>query len=62
MFNLTHLASRTSIAAVTLSNTPANLRRWIADPNAVKPGVLMPTVPVTPQTLDEIVAYLDELK
>ncbi len=60
--DLTHLASRTSIAAVTLSNTPANLRRWVADPNAVKPGVLMPTVPVTPQTLDEIVAYLDELK
>lgn len=60
--DLTHLASRTSIAAVTLSNTPANLRRWIADPNAVKPGVLMPTVPVTPQTLAEIVAYLDELR
>ena len=60
--DLTHLASRTSIAAVTLSNTPANLRRWIADPNDVKPGVLMPTVPVTPQTLDEIVAYLEELK
>ena len=60
--DLTHLASRTSIAAVTLSNTSANLRRWIADPNDVKPGVLMPTVPVTPQTLDEIVAYLEELK
>jgi cytochrome c oxidase subunit 2 len=60
--DLTHLASRTSIAAVTLTNTPANLRRWIADPNAVKPGVLMPTITVTPQTLDEIVAYLDELK
>jgi cytochrome c oxidase subunit II len=60
--DLTHLASRRSIAAVTLSNTPANLHRWIADPTAVKPGTLMPTIPVTPQTLDEIVAYLEELK
>ncbi len=47
---------------MTLSNTPTNLHRWIADPQAVKPGTLMPTIPVTPQTLDEIVAYLDELK
>ncbi|HUK78395.1 MAG TPA: cytochrome c oxidase subunit II [Thermoleophilia bacterium] len=60
--DLTHLASRSSIAAVTLTNTPANLTRWIADPQAVKPGTLMPVVPVTPQTVAEIVAYLDELK
>ena len=60
--DLTHLASRTSIAAVTLTNTPANLYRWIADPQAVKPGVLMPTIVVTPQIRSDIVAYLDELK
>ena len=60
--DLTHLASRSSIAAVTLSNTPGNLRRWIADPQAVKPGTFMPTILMTPQMLDEIVAYLDELK
>ena len=60
--DLTHLASRSSIAAVTLSNTPANLQRWIAHPSAVKPGTLMPTIPILPQTLSQIVAYLDELK
>ena len=60
--DLTHLASRQSIAAVTLSNTPANLTRWITEPQAVKPGALMPTVPVPPQTVAQIVAYLDELK
>ncbi len=60
--DLTHLASRTSIAAVTLTNTPANLYRWIADPGSVKPGVLMPTIVIAPQTRHEIVAYLDELK
>ena len=60
--DLTHLASRSSIAAVTLSNTPANLSRWIADPSSIKPGSLMPTIPILPQTRAEIVAYLEELK
>jgi cytochrome c oxidase subunit 2 len=60
--DLTHFASRSSIAAVTLSNTPANLSRWIADPQAVKPGALMPTIPILPQMRAEIVAYLEELK
>jgi cytochrome c oxidase subunit II len=60
--DLTHLASRTSIAAVTLPNTPADLTRWIADPQAVKPGTFMPTIIMTPQTRAEIVAYLSELK
>jgi cytochrome c oxidase subunit II len=60
--DLTHLASRSSIAAVTLTNTPANLRKWIFNPQAVKPGALMPTVVVPPQTLDQIVAYLEGLK
>jgi cytochrome c oxidase subunit II len=60
--DLTHFASRSSIAAVSLPNTPANLNRWIADPQAVKPGALMPTIPILPQTRAEIVAYLEELK
>ena len=60
--DLTHLASRTTIAAVTLRNTPANLHRWISNPQAVKPGNHMPALPVPPQTLDQIVAYLSELK
>jgi cytochrome c oxidase subunit 2 len=60
--DLTHLASRSTIAAVTLTNTPANLHRWIQDPQAVKPGTYMPTIPVAPQTLDQIVAYLSELR
>jgi cytochrome c oxidase subunit 2 len=60
--DLTHLASRSTIAGVTLTNTPANLRRWIQDPQAVKPGTYMPTIPVAPQTLDQIVAYLSELR
>lgn len=60
--DLTHLASRSTIAAVTLTNTPANLARWIADPQGVKPGTRMPDVPLTPQIVSEIVAYLNELR
>ena len=60
--DLTHLASRTTIAAVTLKNTPENLKRWIRAPQQVKPGNKMPTIPLSPKQLDQVVAYLDQLK
>lgn len=36
--NLTHLGSRTTIAAGLLENNADQLRRWIHNPEAVKPG------------------------
>lgn len=36
--DLTHVGARTTIAGGLLENTEANLRRWITDPNNVKPG------------------------
>jgi cytochrome c oxidase subunit 2 len=36
--DLTHIGSRTTIAAGLLENTKENLHRWIAHPNEVKPG------------------------
>ena len=60
--NLTHLASRTTIAGATLDRTPENVRRWLHDPQAVKPGALMPNLGLTPEALDKLVAYLDGLK
>ncbi len=60
--DLTHVGSRSTLAAVTITNTPANLRRWLKDPQQVKPGNLMPTVPLTAQQLDELTAYLEGLK
>ena len=47
---------------MTITNTPANLRRWLKDPQQVKPGNLMPTLPLTAQQLDELTAYLEGLK
>jgi cytochrome c oxidase subunit 2 len=59
---LTHFGTRASIASATLENTPANLRRWIAHPHRVKPGNLMPRIPMSTRDLDALVAYLESLK
>ncbi|HXC95385.1 MAG TPA: cytochrome c oxidase subunit II [Edaphobacter sp.] len=59
--DLTHLASRDTIASGPVENTPANLRQWIADPNSIKPGVLMPSMHLNDHDLDVITAYLTTL-
>jgi cytochrome c oxidase subunit 2 len=41
--NLTHLASRTTIAGGIYPNDPRHLARWVKNANAMKPGVTMPT-------------------
>jgi cytochrome c oxidase subunit II len=59
--DLTHLASRDTIASGPVQNTPENLRQWIADPNSMKPGVLMPSMHLNDHDLDVITAYLATL-
>jgi cytochrome c oxidase subunit 2 len=60
--DLTHLASRQTIAAGTLPNTRGNLAGWIADPQTIKPGTLMPRVPLPPTELQVLVTYLQSLR
>jgi cytochrome c oxidase subunit 2 len=60
--DLTHVASRKSIAAGTLANSQANLGLWIADPTRIKPGTAMPKVKLTGDELAKITAYLASLK
>ena len=60
--DLTHLMSRRLIAGGTLANTRGNLAGWVANPQATKPGALMPDQPLTGQQLNDIVAYLETLK
>lgn len=60
--DLTHLASRQTLAAGTLANTPANLAAWIRDPQVFKPGTTMPATPLSQEDLDAVVAYLGTLK
>src|SRR5205823_6387265 len=40
--DLTHLMSRRTLASGMIPNTPDDLRRWVDDPQKVKPGCLMP--------------------
>jgi cytochrome c oxidase subunit II len=60
--DLTHLATRTSLAALTIQNTPSELAAWIRDPQAIKPGVRMPDLGLPPNEIHELVAYLEGLK
>jgi cytochrome c oxidase subunit 2 len=63
--DLTHLGSRQTLAGGVLPNTPdgQNLRRWIRDPQEIKPGVLMPSFHnLTDQELTDLVAYLESLR
>jgi cytochrome c oxidase subunit 2 len=60
--DLTHFASRRTIAAGTLINTRGHLAGWIADPQAAKPGNLMPRVPLAPDDLLAVVSYLQGLR
>jgi cytochrome c oxidase subunit 2 len=60
--DLTHFASRSTIAAGTMSRTDANLALWIKDPQNVKPGTKMPPNNLRPDDMRALVAYLQSLK
>jgi cytochrome c oxidase subunit 2 len=61
--DLTHFGSRSSIGAGVLANTPQNLKDWIRNPQAVKPGVLMPAFAnLSAQDVSDLVDFLESLK
>jgi cytochrome c oxidase subunit 2 len=60
--DLTHLASRATLAAGALDNTPASLAAWIADPQHFKPGVDMPANTLPPEQMAALVAWLGTLQ
>jgi cytochrome c oxidase subunit II len=61
--DLTHLASRTTLAGLTIPNTRGYLARWIADSQHFKPGNQMPDFHLAGSRLDDaLVAYLESLK
>ena len=61
--NLAGVASRTKIAGGAVDNTgPEDLKKWILNPPALKPGTLMPNVGLTDDEATKIVAYLETLK
>lgn len=60
--DLTHVGGRRTIAAGLFETTRGSLAAWIADPQTVKPGNNMPMVPLTPNELRGVSAYLASLK
>jgi cytochrome c oxidase subunit 2 len=60
--DLTHVAERSTLGALTIRNDPADLAAWIVDSQHVKPGNQMPDVNLTGPQLRALVAYLDALR
>jgi cytochrome c oxidase subunit II len=60
--NLTHVASRSMIAAATLQNTRDHLQHWVTNSQAIKPGNKMPQNDFRPEDLNDLLSYLESLK
>jgi cytochrome c oxidase subunit II len=60
--DLTHLATRTSLAAATIANDPQELQAWISDPQAIKPGDRMPDLGLSRSQVASLAAFLEGLR
>ncbi|MDB5715962.1 MAG: hypothetical protein JWO15_3359 [Sphingomonadales bacterium] len=60
--DLTHVGARRSVAAGTLPMSRGALQGWIAQPQALKPGTMMPAVALAPADADAVSRYLLSLK
>jgi cytochrome c oxidase subunit 2 len=60
--DLTDVGARARLGAETVDNTPANMRRFIADPAHFKPGVKMPPATISTDDIDAIAEYLESLR
>lgn len=60
--DLTHLASRETLAAGVLDNTSENLIAWLSNPQAIKPGVHMPNLKLSGEEVKSLVSYLESLQ
>ncbi len=60
--DLTHLASRATIASGSVQATPENIRAFVDNPAHFKPGALMPPMHLNEHDLDAVTAYLVTLK
>ncbi|GAC1358965.1 MAG: cytochrome c oxidase subunit II [Herpetosiphon sp.] len=58
--NLNHLGSRQTLGAGVIDNSPDNLARWIRNPHAIKPAVLMPNLQLTEAQINDLVAYMEK--
>jgi cytochrome c oxidase subunit 2 len=54
--------SRVTIASGAAENTPENMRLWLSNPDAIKPGSLMPAMKLSDAELDALVGYMQSLR
>jgi cytochrome c oxidase subunit II len=60
--DLTHLRQRSVFAGSILDMNDNNLRRWLRDPPAEKPGADMPNLNLSEDEITKLVAFLDTLQ
>ena len=60
--DLTHLASRTTLGAGAIPNTPTDLTHWLQDPQGIKTGCHMPNAQLTDAQVADLVAYFETLR
>jgi cytochrome c oxidase subunit 2 len=60
--DLTHVASRLTLAAGEFPNTRGHMQGWIGNPQALKPGSRMPSVELSADQLQAIAHYLMTLR
>jgi cytochrome c oxidase subunit II len=60
--NLTHFKSRNVFAGSIFENNDNNLRAWLANPPAEKPGADMPNLNLSAAEINNLIAYMDTLK
>jgi cytochrome c oxidase subunit II len=59
--DLTHVAARSTLAALAIANDEDGLRRWVTGPEHVKPGTRMPALDLSDPEFDDVLAYLESL-
>lgn len=60
--DLTHFAGRATIGTGVLENTPDGLRRWLTNPQAIKPACLMPNFELSATEVNALAEYLETMK
>jgi cytochrome c oxidase subunit 2 len=60
--DLTHVASRQTLASGVLPNNRQQLAAWITQPQKLKPGTNMPATALSPEELESLLAFIDTLK
>ena len=60
--DLTNLGGRTILGAGVLTNSERNLALWLKNPQAIKPGCLMPDLKLTAAQADDLANYLENPK